>query len=58
MLLCFEGTGMRKGRWYPQTTYMTLQKKKTTYMILANGYKSYMTKLNATALVETLYTLH
>ena len=27
MLLCFEGTGMRKGRWYPQTTYMTLQKK-------------------------------
>ena len=29
MLLCFEGTGMRKGRWYPQTTYMTLQKKST-----------------------------
>ena len=28
MLLCFEGTGMRKGRWYPQNTYMTLQKRK------------------------------
>ena len=34
MLLCFKGTGMRKGRWYPQTTYMTLQKKKLRIQIL------------------------